>query len=171
MFKHTLTAIIFSLIINGYAFAAGSSSSNNTSSTSGNSSKIMTEYDWAEKKILKAKKLEKKGKIKKAKKIYKDALKNLKKAYKKDTINPDIYNYLGFTERKLGNYIDAEMYYLIGLEIDPKHFGINEYLGELYVQTNRIDLANERLKILENCNCEEYNELKEIIAGTKESKY
>ena len=171
MFKHILTAIIFSLIINGYAFAAGSSSSNNTSSTSGNSSKIMTEYDWAEKKILKAKKLEKKGKIKKAKKIYKDALKNLKKAYKKDTINPDIYNYLGFTERKLGNYIDAEMYYLIGLEIDPKHFGINEYLGELYVQTNRIDLANERLKILENCNCEEYNELKEIIAGTKESKY
>ncbi|MDB2398196.1 hypothetical protein N9V63_00530, partial [Candidatus Pelagibacter bacterium] len=64
-----------------------------------------------------------------------------------------------------------EKYYLLGLEIEPNHVGINEYLGELYVVTNRIDLAKERLKILENCKCEEYNELKEIIAGTKKSKY
>jgi hypothetical protein len=25
--------------------------------------------------------------------------------------------------------------------------------------------------VLESCNCEEYDELKEIIAGTKKSKY
>ena len=49
--------------------------------------------------------------------------------------------------------------------------GINEYLGELYVVTNRIDLAKERLEVLASCNCEEYSELKEIIAGTKKSKY
>ena len=55
----------------------------------------------------------------------------------------------------------------MGLEIEPNHNGINEYLGELYIVTNRIDLAKERLKVLESCNCEEYNELKEIIAGTK----
>ena len=48
---------------------------------------------------------------------------------------------------------------------------INEYLGELYVVTNRLDLAKERLKVLESCNCEEYTELKEIIDGTKQSKY
>ena len=30
----------------------------------------------------------------------------------------------------------------MGLEIKPDHNGINEYLGELYVVTNRIDLAN-----------------------------
>ena len=59
----------------------------------------------------------------------------------------------------------------LGLEINPKHVGINEYLGELYVATNRIDLAKERLKILESCNCEEYTELKEVIDGTKKSKY
>ena len=59
----------------------------------------------------------------------------------------------------------------MGLEIEPNHNGINEYLGELYIVTNRIDLAKERLKVLESCNCEEYNELKEIIAGTKKSKY
>jgi hypothetical protein len=44
-------------------------------------------------------------------------------------------------------------------------------LGELYVAINRLDLAKERLKVLENCNCEEYDELNEIIAGTKKSKY
>ena len=32
---------------------------------------------------------------------------------------------------------------------------------------NRIDLAKERLEVLENCNCEEYNELKEIISRNK----
>jgi hypothetical protein len=59
----------------------------------------------------------------------------------------------------------------LGLEINPNHVGINEYLGELYVATNRLDLAKERLKILESCSCEEYTELKEIIEGTKKSKY
>ena len=39
------------------------------------------------------------------------------------------------------------------------------------LQLIELDLAKERLKILENCKCEEYNELKEIIAGTKKSKY
>ena len=83
----------------------------------------------------------------------------------------DTLNYLGFTTRKLGDYENGEKYYLQGLEIDPNHIGINEYLGELYVVTNRINLAKERLKILENCNCEEYTELKQIIDGTKKSKY
>ena len=59
----------------------------------------------------------------------------------------------------------------MGLEIDPKHVGINEYLGELYVITNRINLANERLEVLKGCNCEEFQELKDVIEGKKESKY
>ena len=40
---------------------------------------------------------------------------------------------------------------------------LKEYLGELYVQTNRIGLAKERLDVLVGCNCEEYKELKELI--------
>ena len=51
----------------------------------------------------------------------------------------------------------------MGLKIKPDHNGINEYLGELYVKTGRMGLAKERLEILKNCNCEEYNELKEVI--------
>ena len=44
-------------------------------------------------------------------------------------------------------------------------------MGELYVVTNRLDLAKDRLKVLEGCNCEEFNELKAVIDGSKKSKY
>jgi tetratricopeptide (TPR) repeat protein len=121
--------------------------------------------------IKSAKKYEKKGKIEKANKRYEKALTLLIKSNEKKPNKADTLNYLGFTTRKLGDYEGGEKYYLQGLALEPNHIGINEYLGELYVATNRIDLARERLKILEDCDCEEYNELKKIIAGTKKSKY
>ena len=119
--------------------------------------------------VKRAGKLETKGKLDKAKELYSKAFKNLEKANKKDKDNPDILNYLGFTSRKSGNFELAEKFYLQGLKIKPDHYGINEYLGELYVQTNQIDKANERLEVLKNCNCKEYGELELIIKtrGTK----
>ena len=54
--------------------------------------------------------------------------------------------------------------------IRDRHKGINEYLGELYVATNRHNLAVERLEVLKGCGCEEYDQLKAVIAGEK-SKY
>ena len=80
-----------------------------------------------------------------------------------DKKNADILNYLGFALRKTGDFEKAEKFYLEGLELDAGHLGINEYLGELYVQTNRIELAKERLQVLNGCKCEEYDELKELI--------
>ena len=126
-------------------------------------------YEEAVKMIKRAGKLEKKVNNEKANKLYKQAFQKLDKAYKKDKKNPDILNYMGYTSRKNGNFEDAEKFYLKGLSLDPKHNGINEYLGELYVQTNRIDKANERLEILKNCNCKEFQELELIIKtrGTK----
>ena len=126
-------------------------------------------YKSAVKLIKRAGKLEKKDKKKKSEKLYSQAFEKLSKALKTDKNNPDILNYMGFTSRKVGNFSEAEDYYLRGLAIDPKHNGINEYLGELYVQTNRIDKANERLEVLKNCNCKEYGEL-ELIIKTRGSK-
>ena len=133
--------------------------------------KIKSNYDKAVESVKWAKKYEKKGKLKKAKKRYQKAQKLLLKSNETKPNQADTLNYLGFTTRKLGDFENGEKYYLQGLAIKPDHIGINEYLGELYVATNRMDLAKERLKVLENCNCEEYNELKEIIEGTKKSKY
>ena len=120
-------------------------------------------YKAAKKLVIKAKKLEKKDKLEKALKLYSKAYDKLLKAYDKDKKNPDILNYLGFTLRKAGNFEEAEKYYLAGLEIKPDHKGINEYLGELYIKTNRIELAKERLEVLKGCKCEEFEELKELI--------
>ena len=120
-------------------------------------------YDEAVKLVKRAGKLERKNKLDNAKKLYSQAFTKLEKAHKKNKKDPDILNYMGFTSRKVGNFDIAEKFYLQGLSINPNHNGINEYLGELYVQTNRIDKANERLAILKNCNCDEYKELELII--------
>ena len=163
MIKNYIIILLF-LLLTTKSFAAGSSSSDD-------SSKIKSDYDKAVVLIKSAKKLEKKGKIEKANKKYEKAQKLLIKSNMKKPNQPDTLNYLGFTTRKLGDFENGEKYYLLGLEITPKHVGINEYLGELYVATNRLDLAKERLKILETCSCDEYNELKAVIDGTKKSKY
>jgi tetratricopeptide (TPR) repeat protein len=144
---------------------------NSYSAGSSDSSKTKTSYDKAVTHIKSAKKYEKKDKIKKANKRYEKALELLIKSNKEKPNSPDTLNYLGFTTRKLGDYENGEKFYLKGLAIEPNHIGINEYLGELYVATNRINLAKERLKVLEKCDCKEYDQLKEIIQGTKKSKY
>ena len=161
MKKKIILIIIFSLSIISSSFGAGSGGGDSGSSN----------YDKAASLIKRAKKLEQKGKDEKAKKRYEKALEYLIKSNKSKPNQPDTLNYLGFATRKLGDYKKGEEYYLLGLQIDPDHKGINEYLGELYVVTNRIDLAKERLDVLKNCNCEEYEELKEIIEGKKQSKY
>ena len=152
MNKSSVLVIFFylALVVSSYGAAtSGSSSSSN--------------YDKGASLIKKAKKLESKGKIEKANKRYEKAFEYLLKSNEKNPNQADTLNYLGFALRKLGNFEEAEKYYLQGLNIKPDHNGINEYLGELYIQTNRIELAKERLEVLKNCKCEEYDELKELI--------
>jgi len=136
---------------------------NSVNAASGGSITGSSLYKSGKKLIIKAKKLEEENKIAKAESLYLKALDKLEKAYDKDKKNADILNYLGYSLRKTGNLEKAEAFYLKGLKLDAGHLGINEYLGELYVQTGRIELAKERLKVLKGCKCEEYDELKELI--------
>ena len=85
-----------------------------------------------------------------------------KKKYQKD---PDILNEYAFALRKSGDLAKAEIFYNKALEIDPKHNGALEYLGELYVDTKRKGKANLLLRKLKNCRCEEYSELKDYISN------
>ena len=156
--KKIIYTFVFLLLANfSLAAMTGDSGSKDSSSNQENL------YKAAQRLVIKAKKLEKKDKLEKASKLYSKAYDKLIKAYNKDKKNPDILNYLGFTLRKAGNFEEAEKFYLAGLEIKPDHKGINEYLGELYVKTNRIELAKERLEVLKGCKCEEFEELKELI--------
>ena len=161
MIKKIFFSMYFLIFLAETSFAAGSS----------DTGQKKDHYDKAVNLIKAAKKLEKKGKTEKAIKRYERAIKFLVKSNKMKPNKADTLNYLGFATRKIGDFENGEKYYLQGLAIETNHIGINEYLGELYVATNRINLAKERLKILENCNCEEYTEFKQIIDGTKKSKY
>jgi len=162
--KKLIYTLLIIIALTNNSFSAGSSSDND-------STPKMSNYTKAKNLIKAAKKYEKKGKVEKAQKRYAKAQKLLLKSNKKKPLQADTLNYLGFTTRKLGDYEKGEEFYLQGLQIEPNHNGINEYLGELYIATNRMDLAKERLNVLKSCNCKEYNQLKEIIEGTKKSKY
>ena len=162
--KKLIYTLLLIIALTNNSFSAGTSSDND-------SSPKVSDYTKAKNLVKAAKKYEKKGKIEKAQKRYAKAQKLLLKSNKIKPLQADTLNYLGFTTRKLGDYEGGEKFYLQGLQIEPNHNGINEYLGELYVATNRMDMAKERLEILKTCNCEEFDELKEIIEGTKKSKY
>ena len=163
MFKKILITSFICSLLTTSVFSAGSDGGNDSAKTKSNYEKAVTL-------IKAAKKYEKKGKLEKANKRFVKAQGLLIKSNNKKPNNADTLNYLGFTTRKLGDFENGEKYYLQGLAIDPNHKGINEYLGELYVATKRHNLAVERLEVLKGCNCEEYEQLKAVIAG-QPSKY
>lgn len=97
---------------------------------------------------------------------YRAALEQLETLRAEQPEDAGIYNLLGYSHRKLGDFDEAERYYQRALSIDPEHRGANEYLGELYLQTDRPELARERLEVLDDAcffGCEEYDELEAAI--------
>ncbi|MEM9602825.1 MAG: tetratricopeptide repeat protein [Pseudomonadota bacterium] len=82
----------------------------------------------------------------------------------------DVHNLLGFSNRKLGNFDVAFDHYQKALSIDPKHIRAHEYLGELYLQTDRLADAEAQLqKVSELCSlfCKEKRMLKKAIKKYK----
>jgi hypothetical protein len=78
-----------------------------------------------------------------------------------DTQQADVYNLLGFTLRKTGDFKTSLTYYTKALELQPDHKAAREYLGELYVETGNIAKAKEQLAILAKLcpsGCEEREE-------------
>ncbi len=74
---------------------------------------------------------------------------------------------MGFSARKLGRYDDSMMYYTKALDINPKHKGALEYMGELYLTLEQPEKAKALLARLEKIctfGCEEKRELQEAIA-------
>ena len=100
------------------------------------------------------------------------AIKYLKEATKSSTNNADIYNLMGYSHRKLDLLEEAFFYYHKALKLDPRHQGENEYIGELYLQTNNLKKAKEHLEVLDDVclfGCEEYDDLKDAIEKYKKS--
>ena len=173
MIKTCLLFFIITYLFYSITYAAGTSTSNDKGAKGawkdgksdksymiGKNSNLKRGVDA----LKQAKKYDKKGKKDKAKKRFNDAINFFILANEENPNEPYILSYLGYSFTRAGDYMMAEIYYEQGLAIDPLHIGINEYLGELYVETNRIEKAKERLMVLKNCNCEEYDELQNLIS-------
>lgn len=95
------------------------------------------------------------------------------KVVEADAGNADAWNYLGYANRKLGNYDAAFRHYARALEIDPKHKGAHEYLGEAYLLVDNLAKAEEHLAKLDDIclfGCNEYSALKKAVADYKKKR-
>jgi tetratricopeptide (TPR) repeat protein len=103
---------------------------------------------------------------------YRLAIKTLKDIVSTNPRNADAYNLLGFSYRKSKDFKKAERNYARALRIDPNHKGALEYMGELFLETNRRDKAEELLARLEKLcpnGCEELDELRGAFDGKQTS--
>jgi len=102
-----------------------------------------------------------------AAKDYKGALADLRDLAQ-DNQQADVYNLLGFTLRKTGDFTTALTYYNKALELKPDHKAAREYLGELYVETGQLDKAKENVVLLKKLcpgGCEELEDLEKAVAA------
>ena len=103
-------------------------------------------------------------------KNYKDALPLLQQVVAKEPRNADAYNLLGYATRKSGNPNGSLQYYNYALQLDPKHLGAHEYIGEAYLMLDQPQQAEQHLARLDQLcvfGCAEHRELKAAIANYK----
>ena len=84
--------------------------------------------------------------------------------------NADIQNYLGYAYRKAGKLDPAFKHYKRALELNPRHRGAHEYIGEAYLMVNNLAKAEEHLAALDRIcllPCEEFTDLKGAISAYK----
>src|SRR5690242_4003999 len=104
---------------------------------------------------------------------YGAALPLLQQVVAKDPRNADAYNLMGYATRKSGNAQGSLQYYTTALQIDPKHLGANEYIGEAYLMLDQPQQAEQhlaRLGQLCTFGCAEQRELKAAIANYRAGK-
>ena len=98
------------------------------------------------------------------------AIRALSSAALRDTRNADIQNYLGYAYRHTGQMDRAFEHYERALQLNPRHRGAHEYLGEAYLQVGNLALAEQQLKVLDKLcflPCGQYDDLKKEIAAYK----
>lgn len=97
----------------------------------------------------------------------------LNAAVRDEPRNADIHNLLGYTARKRAtpDLPKAFEHYKTALQLDPRHKGAHEYIGEAYLMAKQPDEAQKHLAELEKIcgtkTCEEYEDLAKSIAAYK----
>ena len=95
------------------------------------------------------------------------AVPRLQQALKRFPDSADVHNELGYAHRKLKQLDKAFLHYRRALEIDPRHRGAHEYIGEAYLMAGDVAAAERHLASLRAIcvlSCEELRELEQAIA-------
>lgn len=83
--------------------------------------------------------------------------------------HPDVANYIGYANRKLGRYDDSKFWYEAALKADPNHARTWSYYGMWQAeQGNRLKALDHLQKVKLICgneSCEDYRQLKAVIDG------
>jgi tetratricopeptide (TPR) repeat protein len=97
---------------------------------------------------------------------YEVAIDTLRDAERAFGPHPDVLTYIGFANRKLRRFEEAERYYTLALDAAPEHRGATEYLGEMRIEQGNLPEARRllaRLDTLCDFGCAEADELRRWI--------
>ena len=103
---------------------------------------------------------------------YRAAIRTLNDIVRSNPRNADAYNLLGFSYRKSKDFKRAERNYNRALRLNPEHKGALEYMGELFLETDRRNKAQGLLARLEKLcptGCEELDDLRAAFDGKQTS--
>ncbi|MGH7307679.1 MAG: tetratricopeptide repeat protein [Candidatus Rokuibacteriota bacterium] len=81
-------------------------------------------------------------------KDWREALNRFRQAALRDPDNPDLLSYLGFSYQNLGQLDAAFRHYKRALELDPRHRGAHEHIGEVYLRKGDLVGAERHLAAL-----------------------
>ncbi|MDA0231423.1 MAG: tetratricopeptide repeat protein [Proteobacteria bacterium] len=100
---------------------------------------------------------------------WQDAAEKFERAIESGSPSANAYNLLAYSHRRLGQLDLAFSNYAQALELDPRHRGAHEYIGEAYLLIGDPDQAAIHLNSLkEICrNCSEAMKLRKALARHK----
>ncbi len=106
------------------------------------------------------------GKAAMDKKNWGEAVKRFQQAALRDPDSADLHNYLGYSYRNLKQMDLAFKYYKRSIELNPRHRGAHEYIGEAYLMVGDVASAERHLAALRNIcllPCEELTDLEKAV--------
>ena len=107
------------------------------------------------------------------KKNWSEAVKRFQQAALRDPDSADLNNYIAYSYRNLKQMDLAFKHYRRALELNPRHRGAHEYIGEAYLMVGDLASAEKHLAALRNIcllPCEEKEDLEKAVKAYKEKK-
>lgn len=81
-------------------------------------------------------------------KDWEEAIARLRKAEVRQPDHADLQNYLGYAHRNLQQFDAAFRHYKRAIELEPRHRGAHEYIGEAYLMVGDVPSAEKHLAAL-----------------------